>query len=486
MTTPIINSLIKYNEEDNIRFHMPGHKGSDMGYDILNNIRDNLYSFDVTEVDGTDDLHCPMDSIKLSQEETAACYSAARSFYLVNGSTAGIYAMILSSVNKGDKIIIQRNCHRSVYMACFMGELNAEYIIPTVLDEFSLAVSIDVNEVKRVVENNTDAKAIVITSPTYYGTCCNISEISEIAKKYNMLLLVDSAHGAHFPFSSSLPSTSIELGADMEVVSFHKTLPALTQTGVLNISTRALDVVGGEKLQFMLSLYQSTSPSYILMSSIEAARDVMENHGEELIENVLGYIYEFRKKMEGSKIFKILDLSYIGRASIHNIDPTRIVISSSIGGVRLMELLRSDYSIQAEMADGRNIVIIGTIFDSKKYYNKLYTSLNDIETRFSSGDLNYVDNRELRIQDYTYKVKLPIFKGYSLAKEKILLEESEGRISGEMVAPYPPGIPILLPGELITNDKIKCIKACKELKIDVNGIEDKSLKTIKVIVNTLD
>lgn len=479
MKTPILDSLEKYNNENNIRFHMPGHKGESKGYDILNKIKNNLYEFDVTEVDGTDNLHNPEGNIKESQEETAKCYFSGESFYLVNGSTCGIYAMILSVANKGDKIILQRNCHRSVFMAAYIGELNTEYITPTIAEDFSFAASVSVEDVERVIEENKDAKALVITSPTYYGTCADIKAISEICRKNNILLLVDSAHGAHFAFSKLLPNTAIELGADIEVISFHKTLPSMTQTAILNVSKNALEKVDIKKLKFMLSLYQSSSPSYILMASIEAGTCIMKENGKDLLEKVIFYIKDFKEKIKSSDFYSCLDKSYIGGNYIYNIDETRLVISSKLGGVRLSEILREKYSIQVEMADNKNIVIIGTVFDKKEDYEKLYLALKEIEKDYNSiEEVRVIDNN---IMDYTYKRKLSIYEGYTLSKAEVSLEDSKDMISGEIVAPYPPGIPVLLPGEVITYDKIRCIKNCKKLGIEINGIEDKTANTIKVI-----
>lgn len=457
---------------------MPGHKGHYNDYDILKCIGENLYSMDLTEVDGTDDLHSPESSIKESQEDIAKIYNAKESFYIVNGSTAGIYSMILSCTNKGDKIIIQRNCHRSVFMAAYLGSLETEYITPSVLDDFSFAASITLEDVENSLKNNPDAKAVVLTSPTYYGTCINIKEISKITNKYGALLLIDAAHGAHFPFNKNLPNNPIVEGADMEVVSFHKTLPSLTQTGVLNVSENAASKIDMGKLKFMLSLYQSTSPSYIFLSSMEAAAYIMNKDGNALLESVIEYIDDFKNKIKNHDFYKVLGKNHIGKSNIYNIDSTRLVISSKIGGVELSKILRENYQIQVEMADDKNIIIIGSVFDKKHYYESLYNALVEIEEKYK--DLKW-NNKKCEILDYNYKKVYTIEKGYSLEKETILLKDSIGKVAGEIVAPYPPGIPILLPGEEITYNKIKCIENCKDIGIRFNGPEDKNLNTIKII-----
>lgn len=476
--TPIIDTLLNYSKDDILRLHMPGHKGRIKENKLLKTIKDNLFSIDLTEVNGTDNLYSANGIIKESQEITAKYLGASESFYLVNGSTAGVYSMILSGIDKGDKIIVQRNCHKSVFMAAFLGGLRMEYIIPDVIDDFSFAASLCLDNIKTVVEKNKDAKAIVITSPSYYGTCCDVKAISEIAKKHNMLLLVDAAHGAHFAFGDNMPKTSISTGADIEVTSTHKTLPSLTQTGILNVSKEGINKINIEKLKFMLSVYQSSSPSYVFMSSIEAGVNIMNLEGQELLEKVEKYINNFKKNISSSQFYKVLDSSYIGKNSIFDIDPTRLVISSKIGGAKLSEILRNEYLIQVEMADNKNIVIIGTVFDEENDYQRLYEALMKIENEYKQ--IEYEDVFKSKFLDYSYKAYFNIEEAYSHSKEKVLINESEGRICGEIIAPYPPGVPIILPGEIITKEKITCMKTCQELGIEVNGIEG---DYIKILIN---
>ncbi|MEG0370917.1 MAG: aminotransferase class V-fold PLP-dependent enzyme [Clostridium sp.] len=473
MNTPIIDSLRRYSDEKNIRFHMPGHKGSSLGHDSLSTLENRLFDLDVTEVDGTDNLHCPQEAIEKSQQIAAGIYKAYKSYYLINGSTCGVYAMIAASVNRGDKIIIQRNCHRSVFMACFMWGLRIEYITPTVLEGFDIAASIDPAHVQEVVENNQDAKAIVITSPTYYGTCLDIRAISNITKKYNMSLLLDSAHGAHFPFLAQLPLRSIGLEADMHVVSTHKTLPCLTQTAILNVSNSTrVDI---DKLKFMLHLYQSTSPSYILMSSIEAGLSIMKTDGEKLLSRVISWISHLRDELPS--FYTVLSPDE-NRACIHCVDPTRLVISCSLQGNQLLDILRQEYNIQVEMADARNIVIIGTAFDKEEDYRSLLSALIDIENKYRDKQIR---SNTKQIFDYSSTSSMPMDEAYLKPSVSIDIKESVGRICGEMIAPYPPGIPVLLPGEIITYNKIRCLKEAIDLDIQIDGISDKTLKTIKVI-----
>lgn len=473
MKIPIIDSLIEYDSENIRRFHMPGHKGETKH--LLNTIRDKLYSFDITEIDGLDDLHNPTGIIKESQEITAEILGAKESYYLVNGSTAGIYSMILSVVNKGDKIIVQRNSHKSVFMAAYLGELTLEYISPSILENFSIGAGLNIDEIERVIVANLDAKALVITSPNYYGICLDIEAISKITRKYNMLLLVDSAHGAHFPFNENLPKSAILSGADLEVLSVHKTLPSLTQTAILNVSKEGSDRVDLEKLKFMLRLYQTSSPSYIFLASIEASIAIM-NDGKETLSSIINYIDEFKEEIRFSRLYKVLDSSYIGKSFIFQIDKTRLVISSKIGGRKLSDILRKDYGIQVEMADTRNIVLIGSIFDSHGSYKYLYDALIEIEKRYEKIKYDEIENFSSDFHDEKY---LSIYEAYIREKEMVFIENVKNRICGDFITPYPPGVPLIVPGEIITEEKIEYIKTCLNLGIEINGLRNKCINVIK-------
>ncbi|KRQ86771.1 Arginine decarboxylase [Caloramator mitchellensis] len=474
MDTPILNGLLDYAMEENIPFHMPGHKNNKRGFSELEKIKDNLFSIDLTEVEGVDNLHNPEAMIKEGQIKLAKALGANESFILVNGSTSGVYSMILGLTKPKDKILIQRNCHRSVYMAAFLGDLEVEYINPTIIDEFNIPVSISIDEIISKIEKNKDAKAIVITYPTYYGTCADLGKIIEAAHKNGMYVLVDEAHGAHFGFSKLMPKTAMELGADVSVNSFHKTLPSLTQTAVLNVN-KGVPIEG---IKFMLRLFQSTSPSYIFMASVDVARFIMEKHGEGLMEELLENINKFKERIDDLKEFKVLDEKYIGKADIHDIDRSRIVINSYFGGKFLDGILRKEYNIQVEMADLNNIVLIGSISDKAEFYDKIYMALKDIAVKYK-GSIN--KNVDMKCGFIDYKKAMSIKEAYYKEKRSVKIENAVGCISGEFVIPYPPGVPILVPGEIITKDILELITIYKENGISIVGIEDSSCDTINIL-----
>lgn len=471
---PILNGLYKYMKERTIQFHMPGHKGNINNFDELKFIQESLYEFDKTEVPGLDNLHLADGMIKQAQQLAAHAFGAQDSYFLVNGSTCGIYSMIMGVTKPGDRILIQRNCHRSVFMAGLLGGLEAVYVEPDILEEFNIPGGISLEAVKIAIAENRDIKVIVLTNPSYYGICSDLEGIINEAHEHNILVLIDEAHGAHLPFHSSLPKSAMECGADAAVVSIHKSLPALTQASLLNVSTR----IPKSGIEFMLKIFQSTSPSYILMASIDAARNIMQHQGEELLNKLEFDLHSFRKKVEELKSFKLLSDNYIGHASIANIDWTKIVIASSIGGSVLEHRLRTDYNIQVEMSDINNVVLITGIGDNSENIERLYEALHKIDNK------SEILNRRTSF----YKANKPrtclnIKDAYYSKKKNIKLRESSGKISGEMVVPYPPGIPILLPGELITDEILENIKVIKENGITISGMEDATLDSILVIDN---
>jgi arginine/lysine/ornithine decarboxylase len=469
---PLVEGLLKYIDEKVTPFHMPGHKHNGRSFEELEIIRENLYGMDNTEVEGLDNLHIPEGIILEAEMRASRAFKSHRSFFLVNGSTSGIYSMILGVTRPGDKILVQRNCHRSIHMACLMGDLKTSYINPTVLDGFNAAVSLNINNAIEVMDNNRDARALVITYPTYYGTCSNLKKIIGEAHKRGMLVLVDEAHGAHFPFHEGLPKSAMELGADLSVMSLHKSTPALTQASLLNASDR----VNLEGVKFMMRLFQSTSPSYVLMASLDASRNIMETRGKELLSDLLENTKWFREGIKNLGAYEVLDEGFKGKAHIEDIDLTKLVIKSQLGGRELDMILRRDYGIQVEMSDLYNIALIGSVGDTRESYEKLLNALVDISR--SHRGYNIIEE-SLKMPSFSQALSMR--EAYYRPRRRVKFLEAEGLVSSEMIAPYPPGIPAILPGEVITYDIIEYTKKIKEKNIPLNGIEDSSAEYIYVV-----
>lgn len=473
---PILKGLKKYMDEDIVPFHMPGHKNNIRDFEELKFIGDNLYRLDNTEVPGLDNLHNPEEMIAEAEKAAARCYHAKESLFLVNGSTSGIYSMIIGSVYPGETVIVQRNCHKSVYMAACIGRINTEYAYPEVIDKFGIPSALSLNGAVNAMERCPEAKAIVITSPSYYGICPDIEAISKEAHLRGMLILVDEAHGAHFPFSSRLPETSLKLGADAAVVSYHKTLPALTQTALLNLSERA-DV---NRIKTMAHIFQTTSPSYIFMASIDAARSIMEAKGEKLINENIFSFKELKSNLKDTGVYCFIDEELIGRHGIKAVDPLRLTVNSPFKGIELERMLRGKYGIQAEMSELNNIVFIGCPGDSTDNINKLYKALKEVAGSLNGAgyDLHQGD------RPIDYEKSMELWEAFNMPSQRVRLKDAIGYASAEMVIPYPPGVPVLVQGEVITREIVDYINFIKSYDAVLTGIEDTNAEYIRIIRRT--
>lgn len=478
---PILKALRDYSEEQVEYFHMPGHKGGNafkkagfQDFDI------ELLSLDVTEVPGIDNLHCPESAIMTAQELAAKAFGAEHTFFLVNGTTAGIYSMIMAATTPGDKIIVPRNCHRSVTGALILGKLQPIYISPDVDDKLGIASGISLDTIQRAVIDNPDAKAIVITNPTFYGVCSDLESIASIAHKHNMLLLVDEAHGAHFGFNKRLPKSALQCGADMVAQSTHKTLPSMTQSSMLHVKSERVDI---DKLKLFLQLTQTTSPSHILLASLDAARHIMQQKGEELFESVIDSCERLRGELDSVKGLYCLSNKDVGRSAIYDVDPTRITVNFKdlgISGTIAEQQLRSKFKLQVEMSDLYNIVAICTVGDKPYSIKKLAEALRAIADNAEvkkSQELRYISNVYSKIPE----MRLFPWEAVYSQSEDILISKSVGRICGELIIPYPPGIPIIMPGEVITKEVLDFASECVHMGIKINGAKDASLKYIRVI-----
>lgn len=482
---PIIEGLKKYIDEGVTSLHMPGHKNNTRSFPELNWIQDNLYKIDNTEVRGLDNLHMPGEMILEAERAASGAFKANKSYFLINGSTCGIYSMILGVTRPGDKIIVQRNCHKSVFTACLLGDLNAVYVNPSIIKGFNIALSPTSEDVIGAMDDNKDAKALVLTCPTFYGTCMDLKRITEEAHRRNILVLVDEAHGAHFYFNQRLPMGAMECGADAAVTSLHKTTPAMTQTALLNVGS--IDAAG---IEFMLRVFQSTSPSYVFMASMDAARHIMEDRGRELIDELLDNIEAFKKKLSKLPFYRVLGKEHREDGGFYDIDQTKLVISSPIGGVKLDEILRDKYGLQVEMSDINNIVVLTSVGNDGEVLEKLYDALVEIagmHENFERGSIWLSETQSNRgnessfVQGYLGNSSVISMRAACYSpKRRVRLKDAAGRISCEMVSPYPPGIPVLLPGERITPEIVELIYLYKAEGISISGLSDKSAEYIDV------
>lgn len=468
MRNYIVDKLEQLRDEDIISFHVPGHKMGKI-FDKLgyNNILEKIYTLDTTEIEGTDNLHNAKEVIKQSQERASRVFNSDKTIYLVNGSTCGIQAAIMSTCPPKSKIIVNRDCHQSVINSCILGDITPVYIDSEICRETNILKGINYSKAKEIIDNNLDAKAIILTYPTYYGETYNLRDICNYAHDKDMIVIVDEAHGAHLELSDRLPKSAINLGADIVIQSTHKTLPSFTQSSMVHIKGNRVDY---NKLLSILRIIESSSPSYLFMSSLELAVDIYEKHGKELMESLLNNIDKFKDKFKSNHDVYIYN----------EMDKTKIFISlKNIGmtGYELDEILRSEYKMQCELSNHYGVLLICTIGNEEEDFICLETALKDI--------LNKYKNKG-SIEDTDYPVSIPKMKltpreAFYKEKKRVKLKDSIGKISGEYIIPYPPGISLISPGEIISEEIITYIHQGIKNGMIVSGIKDSNLEFIDII-----
>jgi len=468
--TSIIQAVLSYQAEEPVSFHVPGHKNGRAyktelpTYDFLD--------LDVTEIPGTDNLHHPEEAIRSVLDKAAKVYQSKSSYFLVNGTTGGNHAMILGTTRPGDKILIARNVHKSVQTACILGNLEPLYVYPEVHPDIGLPMGVTAEAIEAQLSQEKGIKAIVITSPTYEGVHSDIQAISEVARKYGVLLLVDEAHGAHVALNSGFGPSAISHGADVAVQSTHKSMRALTQASMLHVCT---DRVPVEMLETWLSMLQSSSPSYVLLGSLEKSLDDFQNTGKTRAITLLQNLKELKVMLETRLGLKVLSGSDVEPFGFEH-DPSKLVIFMKEAD-KLADQLRVDFNIQVEYATADFIVCVTSIWNTNEDFNKLFKALESLRAQYTSeveGLLEFPVSKQAMTPN----------QAFYLRSVQIELELAINRVSGEYVIPYPPGIPILSPGEIITEEIVDLIYRWKSRGHAVIGVQDATLKTIKVIDKT--
>ena len=457
----LYDKLKSYKESGIYPFHMPGHKRIDVANDGLL-----PYNIDLTEIDGFDNLHNACRCIREVEIKAEKLYCVNRAFLLVNGATGGILSSIRAMTNFGDKIIVARNCHKSVYNAIELCGLNPEYILPEYDEKYGIFTSVSPQNLELLLNKNPDTKLVIITAPTYEGVVSDIKSISYVCHRHGVMLFVDEAHGAHFPFSDRFPSEAVKRGADVAVVSLHKTLPSLTQTALLLTDNSELS----ERLQENLSIFQTSSPSYILMSAIEKCLDfISDNKSDfEAYTNRLSDFYKDTKSLDKLSIL-YNDKSF--RENCFEYDFGKIVISSAetnISGTELAKILREKYKIETEMAYTDYVIAMTSVCDTDEGFSRLKKALFEID--------NSLTKKEKTNDEYNFS-EIPercfnSFQKNNFNSEKILLKKSQGRVSLEYIWAYPPGIPLIVPGEVITDKLINQINILIENNIQINSTKN--------------
>lgn len=477
--TPLFDALMEYVNRKTIPFHVPGHKkGVGMDEEFKKFMGENPFKIDVTVFKLVDSLHRPVGAIKKAHELAADAYGADASFFCIHGTSGAIQAMIMSVVKSGDKIIIPRNVHKSVTSGIILSGATPVYMQPELDKKVGIAHGVTPETVEKTLKENPDAKAVLIINPTYYGVSTDIKKIANIVHSYDIPLIVDEAHGPHLNFNDKLPLSAMEADADICCQSTHKIIGALTQCSLLHIHSKIVDVT---RVHQMLSLLQTTSPSYILMASLDCARRQIALNGKELLDKSIALADYARDEINKIPGFYCFGKEIIGNPGVFAIDPTKITITCrdlGITGFDLDMILSDKYHIQLELSDLYNGLAVGSFGDTKENIDALINALKEISQEYKHDENKKSDF--IDIPDIPKQVEIPR-DAFNSEMIIVPLNNSEGKVSGEFLMAYPPGIPVLCPGEIITQEIIDYVQKLKDTGLYVQGTEDLEVNFIKVV-----
>lgn len=504
----LIDRLKEYGESDFYAFHMPGHKRQEeLGITLF----PNPFSVDITEIDGFDNLHHPEEILKESMERAAAVYGVDRTYYLVNGSTCGILAAISSAVSDGKKLLMARNSHKSAYHAAMLNRMETEYIYPEIIEESGIQGGIEPGELRRILEADKENRigAVFLTSPTYEGIVSDIKSLAEIAHERGVPLIVDEAHGAHFAFYEGegenrqtgrlFPRSALQCGADLVIQSVHKTLPSLTQTAVLHLKEGITD---RERLEFYLRIYQSSSPSYVMMASIDNCIEYMAGEGRKRLEQLGRRLEHWMEDAKQWSCLRVLDDHVLGENGAFDRDISKLVVGISpqaekagINGTALAEAVRRRFHLEPEMCCDRYVLYMTSLMDSEESLFKLSAALTKIDEEIAGalcmGRNEGTEGTSEETEKYSGKQgtltwtrdvprRISMAEAVSKKGRRIRLEDACGCISRGFLTVYPPGVPAVVPGEMISQETAELLLKNAGLGLTVEGLDsDGSIDAVK-------
>lgn len=475
--TPVFTAMKAYRERNVIPFDVPGHKHGRGLREYVEYFGEAMLELDVNSMKPLDFLGNPVSVIKEAEELLADAFGADYGYFIVNGTSFAVQVMIMTTVTTGDKIILPRNVHKSAINALILSGALPVYMEPEIDVEMGVSHNITLDALKKAYEANPDAKAALIINPTYYGATCDLSEVVAYCHERNMYLLVDEAHGTHFHFNDAFPLSGMQAGADMSSVSLHKTGGSLTQSSALLIKG---DKVDPHYVRKIINLMQTTSPSYLLMGSLDVARKQLALEGKKRLDHIIDVAEYARKAINAIPGCYAIGKESIGRPGIFGFDPTKLSVTTrdmGLNGMELYDLLRDDYNIQMETGDVYNSLAILSVGDDYDHVDALINALKDIQSKHSSP--SRIDYKKIDLH-YPEVVLTPREAFYS-EKEMVLLEDALGRISGESLMSYPPGIPVVSYGERINESVIEQLKLFKASHGIITGMEDPEVNHVKVI-----
>lgn len=485
--TPYLDVLISYVKDKTLAFHTPGHQqGKGAPKKFVDFIGLKALEADITQILGMDDIHQPRGVIKEAHELAAEAYGADYSYFLINGSSSGNQAMILSVCNPGDEIIMPRNAHKSATGALILSGVRPVYIQPEFDPEMHVDHTISIEKLEKTLKKHPKAKAVFVVSPTYYGATADLRTIAKLAHKYGKAFIVDEAWGPHLHFHPGLPVSAMDAGADLSVNSTHKLISGFSQSSMLHLKGKRID---RGRLEGVLKIFLSTSPCSLLVASLDVARMQMATHGRELLTKTIALANYARDEINKIPGLRAYGKEIIGKPGVHDFDSTRLPITAKeLGytGYEVEKILRRHYNIQIEMSDLFNIVALITIGHSEREIKKLIDAFKKFASaKFKNGS----EKSHLFLKRLKKLVELPPHPPQRMTPREAFVadfktlnfKDSAGRTCSEIVTPYPPGIPILCPGEEITQEIIDYLKMELEAGIKIQGPVDPSMKTIRVV-----
>lgn len=486
----LFDNLISYSRSDYYPFHMPGHKRAALDFP-------NPWSIDITEIEGFDNLHHAEGILEELQQETSKLFGAQKSFCLVNGSTCGLLSAVSACVKPGGKLLMSRNCHKSVYHGVYLRNITPVYLMPEIT-EFGIMGSLSPQAVAEALQQQPDIQAVLVVSPTYDGVVSDIVEIARIAHSHGIPLIVDEAHGAHFPLSQHFPASALTCGADVVIQSLHKTLPAFTQTALLHLNSSLVEEAA---IRRFLGIYQSSSPSYLLMASMDRCIKIIQENGNVLFDSFHQNLQGFYEKCSQLQHIQVFQGQKTHAPGFFDWDNSKILISGAslgLSGQKLHDILLEKYHIQLEMASGHYALALASLMDTPEGFVRLFDALLEIDqTSCSISDSADSSNSNdsslmhglsaadiISIKEL-YRIpvqRLTISEALEQPAAAIPLEDSAGAVSQEYIYLYPPGIPLVAPGEIIDTQLLETIARIKKTGLSLEGLSDMTNQRINVVI----
>lgn len=481
LVAPISKAMDAYAGDGALAFHTPGHKQGLGAHPLLRRLitSDGLRQ-EVSLMEELDDLHTPFGCIKEAEELAAELWGARRTLFQINGTTGAIHAMLLGTLNPGDKVLVPRNAHQSIMGGIILSGAVPIFVQPEIDLKLGIPMGVTLETLRSKLAENDEIKAVVMVYPTYYGVAADLQAIADFLHQREILLLVDEAHGAHLKFSDELPKQALDCGADVVAQSTHKLLGSMTQTSMLHIGSDRVDLVRIEKAAALL---QSTSPNQLLLASLDIARLQMAEDGGDLLKRAVELSQWLRREINAIPGLYCPGDEILGGTAVHGLDYTKITVNlSGIGmsGIRAEEILRHEYKVQCELSDPRNILFIISMADRQQECERLVEVLRDLAMRAPEVEVEKPFEGALELNRIP-EMKLSFREAFFGECEKVIFEHAVGRISAETIVFYPPGVPVLCPGEEINDDVVSYVRQWQSVGMRVVGPADTSLKYIKVM-----